>query len=127
VDIDPRLQFRDDNRRLLGGDLIFKLADGSERPLHLNVLGDTGFHLGAGLYFGLDGHHHGEWRGKLNVEGEHQANCADPKVARRLHQLRDCLVEVEDPIGGGRGWGNIQTIATGAFPEMGLSVELSFT
>jgi hypothetical protein len=23
------------------------------------VLSDTGFHLGAGLYFGFDGHYHG--------------------------------------------------------------------
>jgi hypothetical protein len=127
VDLDPRLKFRDDNRRLIGGELVFKLADGTERPLQLKVLGDTGFHLGAGLYFGLDGHHHGEWRGKLNVEGEYLENCADPDVARRIHQLRDCVVAVEDPIGGGRGWGNIQTIATGAFPELGLSSETSFT
>jgi hypothetical protein len=127
VDLEPNLRFLDGNRRLLGGELVFKLADGSQRPVHLEVLGDTGFHLGAGLYFGLDGHHHGEWRGKLEVEGEYQENCGDPTVARRLHQLRDCLVEVDDPVGGGRGWGNIQTIATGAFPELGLSAESSFT
>ena len=33
------------------------------RPITVTPMGDTGFHLGTGLYFGLDGHWHGEWRG----------------------------------------------------------------
>ena len=60
------------------------MADGSSRPLRVEVLGDTGVHLGAGLYFGFDGHHHGEWRGEMHVEGERISNCADPEQARRL-------------------------------------------
>ena len=59
------------------------MADGSARPLTVTALGDTGFHLGAGLYFGFDGHWHGEWRGDLHVDGEHIADCTDPTTARR--------------------------------------------
>ena len=51
------------------------MTDGSTRDLEIEVLSDTGFHLGAGLYFGFDGHHHGEWRGQLHVDGERIADC----------------------------------------------------
>jgi hypothetical protein len=43
-----------------------------------------------------------------------------------LHQLRDLLVRVEDPVGGGTGLGNAETFALGAFPERGLTAENSF-
>jgi len=120
ADIDPALHFDPRNRRLLGGELHCRMADGSERPLTIEVLGDTGIHLGAGLYFGLDGHHHGEWRGELHVEGERIADCTTPEQARRLHQIRDTPVRVTDPVGGGEGWGNCQPIAAGPWPELGL-------
>jgi hypothetical protein len=89
------------------------MADGTSRDLTYEVLGDTGFHLGAGLYFGFDGHFHGEWRGDLHVDGERIADCATPENARRLHQIRDTVVRVQDPTGGGTGWGNAQPILTG--------------
>jgi len=114
------------NRRFLRGDLRFVMADGSERPLHVEAVSDTGFHLGAGLYFGLDGHHHGEWRGPLHVDGEHVPDCTTPEAARRLHQIRDAVMRVDDPVGGGRGWCNLQTTISGAWPESGLDAETSF-
>lgn len=49
-----------------------------------------------------------------------------PETARELHQLRDLLVRVEDPVGGGTGLGNAETFALGAFPERGLTAENSF-
>lgn len=123
VDIEPRLRFDAQNRRLRGGRLLCAMADGSERPLELTVLGDTGVHLGAGLYFGFDGRHHGEWRGPLHVDGEHIADCTTPEQARRLHQIRDTCIAVEDPVAGGRGVGNCQPIAAGPWPELGLGDE----
>lgn len=122
----PELRFRDDNRRLLGGTLRFVLADGSERKVAVAPVSDTGFHLGAGLYFGFDGRWHGQWRGELEVDGEHLSDCADPATARRLHQMRDCVVRAEDPTGGGTGWGNMQTVVLGADESTGLSEESSF-
>lgn len=122
----PRAEVRDDNRRLRRVELDATMADGSKRPITLTALGDTGFHLGAGLYFGFDGHWHGEWRGNLNVEGEHVADCSQPDAARRLHQMRDNLVRVDDPAGGGTGWGNCQSIFAGPHPDIGLTEEDSF-
>jgi hypothetical protein len=127
AELRPQLRFRDDNRRLLGGTLHAVMEDGSDRAFTIEATGDTGFGLGAGLYFGFDGHWHGEWRGEQHVDGEHLPNCADPETARRLHQLRDCVVRVDDPVGGGRGWGNMQTLVTGPHPDMGLTAESSFS
>ncbi|MDH4170185.1 MAG: hypothetical protein OEW42_11420 [Acidimicrobiia bacterium] len=123
ADIVPHLRFDPVNRRLLGGELDCRMADGSQRPLTIEVIGDTGVHLGAGLYFGLDGHHHGEWRGEQHLDGEHIADCTTPDQARRLHQIRDTTVRVIDPVGGAEGWGNCQPIASGPWPDLGLGDE----
>lgn len=121
LDLQPELQFDPENRRLLGGTVTGIMQDGSSRPIQIEVLGDTGVQLGAGLYFGLDGHHHGEWRGELHLDGERIKDCRTPEAARRLHQIRDTAVRVIDPIGGGIGWGNCQPIAAGPWPELGLA------
>ena len=92
------------------------MADGSARTLQVEVVSDTGFHLGTGLYFGFDGHHHGEWRGELHVDGERIADCTTPENARRVHQIRDTVVRITDPVGGGVGYGNWQPIVTGLAP-----------
>ncbi len=122
----PELRFDPVNRRILGGILHFTMTDGTERPVAVEAIGDTGFHLGGGLYFGLDGHHHGEWRGQLHVEGEHVTDCTDPATARRFHQIRDAVLRVDDPVGGGHGWCNFQTTITGAWPDEGLDEASSF-
>ncbi len=122
----PELHFDPVNRRVLGGTLHFTMADGSARDLRVEAIGDTGFHLGGGLYFGLDGHHHGEWRGALHVDGEHVPDCTDGETARRFHQIRDAVLRVDDPVGGGRGWCNFQTTISGSWPDEGLDEETSF-
>ena len=122
----PELEFRDDNRRLLGGVLHFTTPSGEERPVTITPVSDTGFHLGTGLYLGFDGQWHGQHRGRLSVDGEYFADCAEPSVARRLHQLRDTVVRVDDPVGGATGWGTAQTIAAGPDPSLGLTAQASF-
>lgn len=114
------------NRRLRSATFDATMEDGSARPLTVTALGDTGFHLGTGLYFGFDGHWHGEDRGPLNVDGEYIADCSTFETARRVHQIRDNLVRVEDPVGGGVGVGNMQTIFSGPHPDAGLTEETSF-
>ena len=99
---------------------------GEVRPFEIEVLGDTGFHLGAGLYFGYQGNHHGQWRGKLLVEGERIADCTQPETARSLHQIRDTVIRVTDSTYGGVGYGNCQPIISGEWPELGLSADSSF-
>ncbi len=122
----PHAEVRDDNRRLVRATLDCTMADGSARPITVTAIGDTGFHLGTGLYFGFDDHWHGEWRGELHVDGEHLADCTDPETARRIHQMRDNLVRVDDPVGGGIGIGNLQSIFAGPHPEIGLTEDASF-
>ena len=60
------------------------------------------------------------------MDGEHISGVDKPEMAKQVHQLRDLLVHVEDPVGGGKGLGNIETMAVGAFPELGLTEEASF-
>ena len=122
----PELRYDPTNRRVLGGTLNFLMTDGTVRPVVVEALGDTGVHLGVGLYFGFDGHHHGDWRGDLNVDGEHIPDCTDPAVAPRVHQIRDAVMRVSDPVGGGEGWCNLQTIIMGDWPDLGLTADTSF-
>ena len=124
--LQPDIHFDPVNRRVLGGTLHFTMVDGTDRPITVEAMGDTGFHLGGGLYFGLDGHHHGEWRGALHVDGEHVPDCTDVATARRFHQIRDAVLRVDDPVGGGRGWCNFQTTVSGAWPELELDESSSF-
>jgi hypothetical protein len=126
TDLVPDLAFEPANRRLRGGKIMATTEDGTTRTLEIEAVSDTGFHLGAGLYFGFDGHHHGEWRGELHVDGERIDNCADPIAARRLHQIRDTVVRVTDPVGGGQGFGNCQPIITGGDAALGLVADESF-
>ncbi|MBL0149548.1 MAG: hypothetical protein IPP87_12855 [Ideonella sp.] len=118
--IEPRLRFDPRNKRLLGGEFVLDMADGVQRVFELRMLGDTGFHLGAGLYHGFDGKYHGQWRGPLAVEGEHFADCARPDAVARLNQFRDALIEVRDTVTGAVGIGNCQTWVQGRWPELGL-------
>jgi hypothetical protein len=122
----PDLRYDPRNRRLLGGTITCTHTDGSTRQLSVQALGDTGFHLGTGLYFGWKGHHHGEYRGELHVEGEHIEDCTRPEVARQLHQIRDTVVRVDDPLEGATGVSNCQPIITGTWPELGLGPETSW-
>ena len=126
TDLEPDLTFDPVNRRLLGGRVFATTADGSTRELSIEVVSDTGFHLGAGLYFGFDGHHHGEWRGDLHVEGERIPDCSDLDAARRLHQIRDTVIRVTDRESGAVGYGNCQPIITGADDRLGLAAADSF-
>lgn len=122
--MEPELRYDPVNRRLLGGRLHITMESGESRVLAIEVVSDTGFHLGAGLYFGLDGHYHGEWRGEYHEDGDYVADCADENNARRLHQIRDCLIRVTD--GDAVGYTNIQSVVNGEWPELGLRAENSF-
>ena len=126
VGVTQDLAFHDENRRLIGGTVTLVNPDGSTRPLSIRPVSETGFHLGTGGYFGWNGRTLGQYAGDLVVDGEHLAAVHTPEVARQVHQLRDLLVHVEDPEGDGVGLGNIETLAVGAFPDLGLTAEASF-
>jgi hypothetical protein len=119
----PDLEFNPDNKRLLAGQFTFSMADGSERPMTFAAISDTGVHLGAGLYHGYQGQHTGMWRGQLHIEGDYYSDCRESAAVTKLNQFRDCMIRVEDPVGGGVGWGNCQSFVLGSWPNFGLSGE----
>ncbi len=121
VRMTPTLRFDSPTKRLQRGEFLFQMEEGGERPLHFEKLSETGFYLGAGHYHGGDGHYHGSWRGALHVDGDHVADAADLHVIERYGQFRDCMIRVEDPVGGGTGYGNCQTYVHGAWPDFGLT------
>ncbi|HWA65037.1 MAG TPA: hypothetical protein VG899_01535 [Mycobacteriales bacterium] len=118
-----QLTFRDDTRRLTGGTITLLDASGRPRPLTVTPVSDTGFALGTAGYFGWNGRMLGQWAGPLVVDGEHLSGLDTPQVARQVHQLRDVLCRVEDPVGGGEGFANVETMAVGEWPDLGLSAE----
>jgi hypothetical protein len=124
VTVRPDLSFDPSTRRLTGGHLLVGLPDGSLRKVVLEVVGETGFHLGLGHYLGLDGHHHGQWRGPLTVEGEHIADATEQGVVQRIHQLRDCIVRATD--GDAAGIGVHETLIGGGWPDRGLDAAKAF-
>lgn len=120
----PQLVYDDATRRPRGGTIFFDMLSGETRSVKLEVVGDSGFHLGAGLYLGFDGKKHGMWRGEGHVEGERIADTTDPATARRIHHLRDSIVRVSE--GDASGYGIFESIALGPWPEMRLTAEASF-
>jgi hypothetical protein len=121
VEARPDLAFDDRTRRFLGGTVRCTARDGSERALQLTPVSDTGFHLATGLYGGFDEHWHGEWRGAEHLDGEYFADCTTDEALPRVGQHRQALVRVDDPVGGGVGYGDLQSIVIGAHPELGLT------
>lgn len=126
VSVEQDMHFRDDNRRFTHGTVTLIDSDGTKRPLTVTAAGPTGFHLGTAGYYGWNDWVYGQWVGDLRVEGSHMTDCDKPENARKLHQLRDQLVRIDDPVGGGTGLGNAETFALGEFAEGGLTAENSF-
>ncbi|MFJ9388935.1 hypothetical protein ACIRON_08960 [Nocardioides sp. NPDC101246] len=118
------LRFDPDNRRLLGGTLTFDAGWGRTRTLEIEPAGDTGFHLGTGLYFGFKGTRHGTYLGDHHEDGERFADVSDPKTAREVHQLRDCVIKVRE--GDAEGYGILESMVIGEHPRYGLTRETSF-
>jgi hypothetical protein len=121
VDVQPDLRFDDRTRRILGGSFTVRLRDGTERVFDLQPVSDTGFHLATGLYGGFDDHFHGEWRGTDHLEGEHIPDCTTADAVARVRQHRQALVRIEDRANGDVGYGDLQSIVTGAHPDLGLT------
>jgi hypothetical protein len=117
----PDLRFDDRTRRLIGGEITATMRDGRERVYRFTPVSDTGFYLAAGLYGGFDGAFHGQWQGRQHVEGEHIADCTAPGALERVRQHRQTLVRVEDPAEDGVGYGDLQSIITGAHHDIGLT------
>ena len=64
------------------------------------------------------------WRGAQHVDGERITDTTDDQTLRRIHQLRDSIIRVRE--GNATGYGIFESIATGPWPDFGLSAESSF-
>src|ERR1051326_793884 len=120
----PKLEYDDHTRRPKKGVIHFDMLDGETRTVEVEAVGHSGFYLGTALYLGLDGQKHGMWRGPLHVDGERINDTTDGATLRRIHQLRDSIIRVRE--GDATGYGIFESIATGAWPDLGLTAESSF-
>ncbi|CAJ1499183.1 hypothetical protein [[Mycobacterium] burgundiense] len=97
-----------------------EMADGTKRRFVVEPLGGAASCLGPGLYYGWNGHYHGEDRGRLAVDGERIDDIEKPELQPRLHQLRQSVARITDEATGESGWCGFQSEAVGRFPELGL-------
>jgi hypothetical protein len=55
------------------------------------------------------------------VEGERIPDCTTDDAIARVRQHRQAVVRIEDRATGGVGFGDLQSIVTGAHPDLGLT------
>ena len=115
----PELRYDDRSRRLQGGRVHFDMMQGGTHTVEVEVPGESGVHLGPGLYLGFDGKKHGSWKGPLETEGEKFVDTLDIATLKRIRQLRDNPIRVRE--GNAEGYGVMECIIHGAHPEIGLT------
>ena len=126
VSVEQDLHFQDDNRRFTHGTITLIDADGTKRPLTITAAGPAAFiWVPRATTAGTTGCT-ASGSATSGSRATTSPTADKPENARALHQLRDLLVRVDDPVGGGTGLGNAETFALGAFPERGLTEENSF-
>ena len=118
---DPRMQYDPHTRFVRDGELHLVMDSGEERTIHVEVPGDSGFFLKTVGYGEWKGHKHGRWMGPLHLDGEHIADCWDEEHLGLLGQFRDTPIRVRE--GDAVGYGIMESIVTGDWPELGLTAE----
>ena len=58
------------------------------------------------------------------MDSDYFADCSYVETARRVHQIRDCIIRITD--GDAVGYSNYQTVVNGEWPELGLAADNSF-
>ncbi len=118
---EPRMQYDPHTRFVRDGELHLVMDSGEERTIHVEVPGDSGFFLKTVGYGDWKGHKHGRWMGPLHLDGEHIADCWDEEHLGLLGQFRDTPIRVRE--GDAVGYGIMESIVTGDWPELGLTAE----
>jgi hypothetical protein len=118
---EPKMTYDPRTRFVRDGELHLLMDSGEERVIEVEVLGDSGFFLRTAGYGNWGGALHGSWRGELHVDGEHIADCWDDEHLRTLGQFRDTPVRVRE--GHAVGYGIMESIIGGEWPELGLTAE----
>ena len=118
----PDLRFDDRTRRFLGGEITVHAAPTAPSACSGSTRCRTPGSISPPVCTAAStARYHGQWRGRLHVEGEHFADCTADDVLPRVRQHRQTLVRVDDPAEGGVGFGDLQSIITGAHPDIGLT------
>ncbi len=118
---EPRMQYDPHTRFVRGGELHLMMENGDERVIEVEALGESGFFLKTAGYGSWGGHIHGSWMGPLHLDGEYIADCWDEENLALLGQLRDTPIRVRE--GDATGYGIMQSIIAGEWPELGLTAE----
>jgi hypothetical protein len=115
MEYDPRTRF------VRRGELHLVMDSGDERTIEVEAPGESGFFLKTVGYGDWKGHKHGRWMGPLHLDGEHIADCWDDEHLGLLGQFRDTPIRVRE--GDAVGYGIMESIVTGDWPELGLTAE----
>ena len=118
---EPRMRYDPHTRFVLGGELHLVMESGEERTIEVDAPGDSGFFLKTVGYGDWKGHKHGRFMGPLHLDGEHIADCWDDEHLALLGQFRDTPIRVRE--GDAVGYGIMESIITGEWPELGLTAE----
>ena len=118
---EPRMRYDPRTRFVRSGELRLLMDSGEERVIGVEAVGDSGFFLKTAGYGSWKGHIHGAWMGKLHLDGEYIADCWDEEHLGLLGQFRDTPIRVRE--GDAVGYGIMESIITGEWPEIGLTAE----
>ncbi len=117
----PNMRYDPATRFVRRGELVLTLATGEERVIEVEALGESGFFLKTAGYGSWNGHIHGSWMGSMYLDGEYIPDCWAPEQLSRLGQFRDTPIRVRE--GDAEGYGIMESIVTGEWPELGLGAE----
>jgi hypothetical protein len=119
--VEPRITYDPRTRFVRSGELCLLMESGEERVVEVDALGESGFFLKTAGYGSWRGHIHGAWMGPLHLDGEHIEDCWSDENLNLLGQFRDTPVRVRE--GDSVGYGIMESIITGSWPEFGLGAE----
>jgi hypothetical protein len=114
VDVRHEMVWKDDPLGQSLDHALFHLefADGRKKSVQVRAL-PVKYYLKGGLYGGLDGWFHGDFKGQLYSEHE-QWDLNDPAIRRKVRTLADQVIEVRD--GEEVGYGIIEYGVGKGFP-----------
>ena len=118
--VEPRMTYDTRTRFVRTGALHLVMDSGEERIVEVEALGESGFFLKTAGYGSWQGHIHGSWMGDLHLDGEHIEDCWTDEKLGALGQFRDTPIRVRE--GDAVGYGIMESIITGEWPEFGLGV-----
>jgi hypothetical protein len=116
--VEPRMRYDTSTRFIRRGELHLVMDSGDERIIEVEALREPGFFLETAGCGSWNGHIHGSWKGPIQFDGEHIGDCWVEDHLGLLGQPRDTTIGVRE--GDAVGYGIMESIVTGEWPELGL-------